>query len=153
MDLNGPAYRVMSRRSALFLVLVIALLGVLVVVASEQAAEAWIEEFQVRLDADPELAATWLRERLFHFFLLSPVVLTVGALLVVWQGVRTVQTGCSPPAGWWIVRGQRTHVGHPARIRGHLQWLLGLLLIVVSWGGCWYAYRLVDEMLTSLLAR
>ena len=153
MDLIGPAYREMSRRSALFLVLVIALLGVLVVVASEQAAEAWIEEFQVRLDADPELAAAWLRERLFHFFLLSPVVLTVGALLVVWQGVRTLQTGFSPPAGAWIVAGQRTHTGHAARVRGHLQWSLGLLLVVVSWGGCWYAYQLVDRLLEPLLAR
>ncbi len=151
--MNGPAYRVMSRRSALFLLLVIALLGVLVVIASERAAEVWIGEFQQRLDADPELAAAWLRERLFRFFLLSPVVLTVGALLVVWQGVRTVQTGFSPPAGWWIVRGQRTHAGRPARVRGHLQWLLGLLLIVASWGGCWYAYRLVDAMLVALLAR
>ena len=151
--MNEPHYRVMSRRSALFILIAILLLGGLAVLTAQEAAEAWIVEFQARLDQDPELAATWLHERLFWFFALSPVMLTIGALLVVWQGVRTVQTGFSPPAGSWIVSGQRTHAGRPARMRGHLQWMLGLFLVVVSWGGCWYAYQLVDRLLEPLLAR
>lgn len=152
MDVNAPAYRVMSRRSALFILLVILLLGGLAMLASQQLADAWIVDFQARLDEDPAQAAAWLRGRLSWFFVLSPVLLSVGALLVIWQGVRAVQTGFSPPAGAWIVQGQRTHAGRTARLRGHLQWSLGLVLMVASWAACWYAYRLVDAMLAPLLA-
>ncbi len=151
--MSEPRYRVMSRRSALFILVVILLLGGVAVLAAQQAAEAWVVGFQARLEADPARAAAWLRERLSWFFALSPVVLTVGALLVVRQGVHTVRTGLSPPDGAWIVDGQRTYSGRPARIRGHLQWSLGLLLLAVSWGGCWYAYHLVEQLLAPLLTR
>ena len=74
-------------------------LGGFAVLAAQQLTETWIVEFQARLDHDPALAAAWLRARLQWFFLLAPLLLTAGALLVVWQGVGAVRSGHSPPAG------------------------------------------------------
>jgi hypothetical protein len=145
-----PGYKVLSRRSAAFILLALLLIGAFAVLTAQQLTEAWLVEFQARLDSDPELAIDWLRDRLIWLFLLLPVVLTAGAAVVVWQGVQVVRTGFMPPAGAWIVAGQRTHAGRAARIRGHLQWILGVLLVVTAWVGCWFGYRLVEQLLTPL---
>jgi hypothetical protein len=145
-----PGYKVLSRRSAVFILLVLLLFGGFMLLSAQQAAETWLVEFQARLDRDPDQAVSWLRDRLRWMFLLLSVLLTAGAAAVVWQGVQVVRTGFMPPAGAWIVAGQRTHAGRAAQVRGHLQWILGTLLAVTAWGGCWYAYRLIDELLTPL---
>ncbi|MDX1594121.1 MAG: hypothetical protein R3298_07725 [Gammaproteobacteria bacterium] len=153
MPTEGPAYRVISRRSAAFVLLVLVVLGAAAVFLVNQLGEAWVASFQARLDENPELAAAWLGERLRWFFLVAPAFPSIAALLVIWQGVRTLRTGYSPPAGAWIVAGQRWHCGRAARIRGHLQWLLGTVLIAITWAGSWYAHRQVEALLGSVLER
>ena len=151
MGVQGPNYRVMTRRQALLALALLLLFSLACLLLVQQLAEAWIADFQARLAEDRRAAAEAVLAQLRWFFLFSPLLLTIAALLVIGQGVRAVQSGFSPPAGAWIVAGQRTHSGRAARVRGHLQWILGVLLVALAWFGSWQAYRVVEALLQPLL--
>jgi hypothetical protein len=113
--------------------LLLVLFGAATTLQAQRLGDEWLEAFRVRLEEDPAAAANAIREKLRWLFAMSPVLLTAVALLVIRQGLASVRSGFAPPPGSWIVAGQRTHAGRVARVRGHLQWLLGASLIGVTW--------------------
>ena len=59
-------------------------------------------------------------------------VLAVLAVLIIWHGLRGLQTTSMPPKGSWILEGQRIWTGQPAVRIAKFTITVGALLVVLA---------------------
>ena len=124
------AYRVFDRKK---FVVIMAIL-VSVVAVSVWIGMGHLAEYERQLKelaaADPTEAAAALTQLLQTLAVVNGIMMSLLAIGVIWRAWRGWRTASMPPKGSWILEGQRTWTGAPAKRVAQFKIAVGLLL----WG-------------------
>lgn len=129
-------YKVIDRR--IFALVMVVLLGVVSVAAwlgLDRLADHF-EQLEELAGTDPQAAAAAVSRLIRILAIANGIVLSSLAALVIRHGWKGSRTACMPPAGAWILEGQRTWSGAAAvRIARFMMaagGLLGILALASS---------------------
>ena len=140
--MDSRPFRVITKRQAASIVLAILALGAVVYWIGQR----WVDIYLARIDAlrfsDPRAAAAAITIHLKILACIQMLPLTAFCGFMVWYCRRAISSESLPPAGAWIVEGQRIKTGAEA-VRTS-RYLLGLTagLAVVGSAGVAYLYYL-----------
>ncbi len=143
---DSAEYRVMDRKK--FAVIVAVLLSVVAVgvwVGLDRLAE-YAGQLEELAAAEPLEAAATLTQLLRTLAVLSGIVLSLLAILVIWHGCRGWRTASMPPKGSWILEGQRTWTGESAVRIAQFTITVGALLGVLAVVGSLILWSLGDTL-------
>jgi hypothetical protein len=143
------AYRVLTRKQAVLLLLALLALGLLATWLGTQWMDALSRRQSELLAKDPQQAALALADQLRIMAAGNGVLLVACAGLLVWYGVKGLRTASMPPLGSWIIEGQRIRTGPEALTMARLSIALGLLLVVLAGTGALILWRLAWQVQTA----
>ena len=143
---DPPEYRVIGRtKFAVIMVIPLCIVAVGVWVGLDRLAEyvAYSEELAA---AEPLEAEAMLTQLMRTVAILNGIVLSVFAIVIIRHGWRGWRTASMPPKGSWILEGQRTWTGEPARRIAQFTIVVGALLAVLGVAGSMILWGLVDTL-------
>lgn len=93
---------------------------------------------------DPAKAAAIATQQLRMLAVLSGIVLSLLAVMVIWHGLRGLRTASMPPKGSWILEGQRVWTGQSAVRIAKFTITVGVLLVVLAVTSSLILWRIGD---------
>ena len=141
-----PPYRVMTRLQAFLILGAILALGALAV----WLGSAWIDGYLARMDAlqrtNPnEAVETMVRYlKVLAFVQLRPLV--AFCAFMIWYCRRAIATQSLPPAGSWIVEGQRIRSGVSAVRRARIALALTGVIAIAGIVAAVYVYAIATSL-------
>jgi len=125
-------YKVVDRRKfTAIMLLILSAFSVGVWVSLDRIAE-YANHLEQLILTKPARGAQTLTEVMQMVAILSGIVLSSFASLVIWHGWRGWRTASMPPAGSWILEGQRTWTGESAKRIAKFTIIVGVLLTVLA---------------------
>ena len=142
MPVDLSAYRIFDRKK--FVVIMAVLLGLVaagVWVGLDRLAD-YAKQLEELTVTDPGKAASIVTQQLRMLAVLNGILLTVLAVLIIWQGLKGLRTASVPPKGSWILEGQRIWTGQPAVRIAKFTITVGVLLVVLAVVGSLILWRI-----------
>lgn len=146
-------YKVVDRKK--FAVIMVALLSAVSIgvwVSLDRLAE-YATQLRELVLADPAHGAQVVTSVMRVVAMANGVVLSSFATLIIWHGWKGWRTASMPPKGSWILEGQRTWSGEPARRIAMFTVVVGVLLAVLAVASSLTLWDMSDMLINQTLKR
>ena len=140
-------YRIVARTRAAALIAAIAALGALAVWLGAGWMQAYAEHMGALFDSEPDLARSALVR---DVRIVAVVTAALMILLAAWLcrfGITSLRSRAMPPAGSWIVEGQRIWTGEAAVLRARVLLAASAILLLLGLVTAAMMWRLPDVVL------
>lgn len=134
----APPFRILTKPQAAVLVAGILMLGGIVLWIGLEWVDVYMERFDELRRTNPEAAAAALILHLKILAIVQVIPLTAFSAFMTWYCSRAIATRSMPPAGAWIIEGQRIRTGANAVFNARV--LLGLTATLAVVGTLEIAY-------------
>lgn len=131
----------------------------MVVLLSAASVGTWVSldrtaDFAARLAevvrADPIQGARTVTQVMRFVAILNGIVLSSFAALIIRQGWKGWLTASMPPAGSWVLEGQRTWAGEPAKRIAKFTVVIGALLLILALATSWTLWGMSDTLIDQI---
>ena len=140
------AYRVFDRKKyVVIMAILVCVVAVSVWIGLDHLAE-YVKQLEELAVTDPTEAAAAFTQLLHTLAIVSGIVMSLLAIGVIWRAWRGWRTASMPPKGSWILEGQRTWTGEPAKRVAQFTIAVGLLLWGFALVGSLILWRLGDTL-------
>ncbi|MDJ0700758.1 MAG: hypothetical protein QNJ07_12950 [Woeseiaceae bacterium] len=141
-DSTGSPYRVVSRKTAILLIVLVIGLGAIAVSLGLGWVETYSDEMAELVDTDPDQARIKLVRDLKIVAVATGAFTCALAAFLVWYGIRSLGTGSMPPKDSWIVEGQKIRTGPDAVFSAKLLLVSSAVIILLGIAAAAMLWRL-----------
>ncbi len=142
-------YRVIARPRAAAIIAAVAAMGALAVWLGAGWTETYAERMGALFDRDPDQARAALVRDVRIIAVVTAALMLVLAAWLCRYGIKGVRTRAMPPAGSWIVDGQRIWTGDAAVLRAKVMLAASGILLLLGLVAAAMMWRLPDVLLSG----
>jgi len=141
-----PPFRVLTRLQAVALLAAITVVGAFVLWLGLEGVDVYLERLEALRQTNPEaaIAATIIHLKILAVIQILP--LTALSAFMIWYSRRVIATQSMPPAGAWIIEGQRVRTGAAATRNARLLLTLTGGLVLVGCAEIAYLYFIATSL-------